>query len=463
MSSTGTALPAGAEDWLRQRLDARELQLKRLVVRREAWQVDVVTRAGAAERYFLRIDRAALANAPGRRGLKRETGLIRYLCEHTSIPTQGIVDWNDEFCIALQTFEPGRADLDAADAGEQEAVLSEFMGYLADLHRIEVDQLALPDFELPPTPQAHSLMELEAVDQIGDLPGPPDSSTVLGAFSRYWLRRHVPDSVQRTCLLQGDTGAGNFMFERGRITAIVDWEWAHYGDPLEDLGNVWLRDFFTPSAGGDLTPYFRRYAEQAGVSLDWRKIVYYLAHQLGRSVISLPGLVRRPAWNTPVAMNLGYQAVCDLLLCEAFGLYHDLAPELEDLPGAAVTADDELYEVLAKQLARGVAPAVQGDFAAAMTAGATDIVHYLARRHRDGPGVDERELSGINALLGTGMRQLPEARQALLDCLNSRPETLDEETLIAHCWGVAHRNFALMAPLVTRWQHCRLAAVNLRA
>ncbi|WP_157976605.1 phosphotransferase [Parahaliea mediterranea] len=461
MTPTPSALPPGAEDWLRQRLNARELHLKRLVVRREAWQADVLTHAGASERYFLRIDRAALAGAPGRRGLKRESGLIRYLCEQTDIPTQGIVDWNDDFCLAIQTFEPGRADLDAADADEQDTVLRAFMGHLANLHRLDVAQLALPGFELPASAEEHSLLELAAVEPPQGLPGPPDSSTVLGAFCRHWLRRHVPHSVQRTCLLQGDTGAGNFMFEAGRVTAIVDWEWAHYGDPLEDLGNVWLRDFFTPSAGGDLTPYFRAYAQQAGVTLDRSKIIYYLAHQLGRSVISLPGLVRRPAWNTPVAMNLGYQAVCDLLLCEAFGLYHGLRVDADTPVVAEDAGHDELYAVLAKQLERGIAPAVEGDYAAAMTAGAVQIVQYLARRHRLGADADHLELAGINQLLETQHRQLGAARQALLDQLAAAPESLDEAAMIQHCWGVAQRNMALMAPLVTRWQHCRLAAVNL--
>ena len=53
---------------------------------------------------------------------------------------------------------------------------------------------------------------------------PVDSSTVLGAFGRRWLLNHVPRAVERTVLLQGDTGPGNFMFENHRVTAVVYWE-----------------------------------------------------------------------------------------------------------------------------------------------------------------------------------------------------------------------------------------------
>ena len=60
----------------------------------------------------------------------------------------------------------------------------------------------------------------------------------LATFGARWLRHHAPHTLDRVVLLQGDTGPGNFLFEGDRLTAVVDFEWAHFGDPMEDFGNM---------------------------------------------------------------------------------------------------------------------------------------------------------------------------------------------------------------------------------
>jgi hypothetical protein len=329
---------------------------------------------------------------------------------------------------------------------------------MADLHRIDVHSLALPGFELPPTPEEHSLMELRVVEDPRLARFAPDATTILGAFGKRWLHDHVPRRVERTVLLQGDTGPGNFLFEDHRVTAVVDWEWAHYGDPMEDVGNLWLRDFFTPSCGGELGPYVRHYAARAGVTPDRQKAIYYLVHQLVRSVITLPGLVRRPDWKSTVALNLGYQAVCDLACCEAMGLYHGIGePRAEDLEMDARDERGELFRVLAAQIERGVMPPLEDAFACATAQGAADIARYLERVHVHGPRVDALEREGIDDLLGTRHATLAEARRALLAAM---PTLGAGDALLRHCWAVARRNHELMGPLVERWRGCRLASFS---
>jgi aminoglycoside phosphotransferase (APT) family kinase protein len=56
-----------------------------------------------------------------------------------------------------------------------------------------------------------------------------------------WLRRHPPPSAQKISVVHGDYRSGNFLHDgEGRIIAVLDWEMAHLGDPLEDLG--WALD-----------------------------------------------------------------------------------------------------------------------------------------------------------------------------------------------------------------------------
>ncbi len=56
-----------------------------------------------------------------------------------------------------------------------------------------------------------------------------------------WLRRHPPPPAQKLSVVHGDYRSGNFLHDgAGTILAVLDWEMAHLGDPLEDLG--WAMD-----------------------------------------------------------------------------------------------------------------------------------------------------------------------------------------------------------------------------
>jgi aminoglycoside phosphotransferase (APT) family kinase protein len=55
------------------------------------------------------------------------------------------------------------------------------------------------------------------------------------------LRRNPPPPAQKISVVHGDYRSGNFLHDgEGRVLAVLDWEMAHLGDPLEDLG--WAMD-----------------------------------------------------------------------------------------------------------------------------------------------------------------------------------------------------------------------------
>lgn len=63
---------------------------------------------------------------------------------------------------------------------------------------------------------------------------------IARAVIRY-LRANPPPPAQRLSVVHGDYRTGNFLFDTtGTIRAILDWEMAHVGDPLEDL--AWALD-----------------------------------------------------------------------------------------------------------------------------------------------------------------------------------------------------------------------------
>ncbi len=72
---------------------------------------------------------------------------------------------------------------------------------------------------------------------------------VADAAIRY-LEANPPPPAQRLSIVHGDYRSGNFLHDgAGKMTAILDWEMAHIGDPYEDL--AWATDPFW--CGNDTT------------------------------------------------------------------------------------------------------------------------------------------------------------------------------------------------------------------
>lgn len=88
-----------------------------------------------------------------------------------------------------------------------------------------------------------------------------------------WLEKNLPAPSPRLCLVHGDYRTGNYLYTNtGEITAILDWEMAHIGDPLEDLAwsldPLWSTD---PHTAGRLLPREKAisiWEEASGISVD---------------------------------------------------------------------------------------------------------------------------------------------------------------------------------------------------
>jgi aminoglycoside phosphotransferase (APT) family kinase protein len=82
-----------------------------------------------------------------------------------------------------------------------------------------------------------------------------------------WLRANPPPPAQKLSVVHGDFRTGNFLYDvEGQIHGVLDWEMAHLGDPLEDLGwslqPVW--SFGRPGLAGGLI------AQEAAIAI-WER------------------------------------------------------------------------------------------------------------------------------------------------------------------------------------------------
>ena len=150
------------------------------------------------------------------------------------------------------------------DPDEQVRVAQDFIRNLAALHRLDPRELALPSFGPVKPAREHALDEIAHMRRRAT--SPTGAIDPLVRLSLDWLERNVPDYDGPVVLVQGDTGPGNFMYDNGRVTVVVDWELAHFGDPMDDIAWLSLRtvqDTFT-----HFPDRLREYEELSGNTID---------------------------------------------------------------------------------------------------------------------------------------------------------------------------------------------------
>lgn len=95
-----------------------------------------------------------------------------------------------------------------------------------------------------------------------------------------WLRQNIPDTTQTT-LVHGDFRLGNLLVTDTGLSGVLDWEMAHRGDPMEDLGwlcvNAWRFGHpDKPVAGvGQREALYRAYEHASGQSVDDRRVRFW--------------------------------------------------------------------------------------------------------------------------------------------------------------------------------------------
>lgn len=152
---------------------------------------------------------------------------------------------------------PRRILRDEQYAAARSQLASQCGRALAGIHRIPVDE----------APGLHSLDQVTQFRDLLDLLREPHPAFEL-AFR--WLEANRPPPGPTT-VVHGDFRNGNLIVGPEGLRAVLDWELAHQGDPMEDLG--WLcvkawRFGATPPVGGFGTydDLFTAYAEAAGLA-----------------------------------------------------------------------------------------------------------------------------------------------------------------------------------------------------
>jgi aminoglycoside phosphotransferase (APT) family kinase protein len=104
------------------------------------------------------------------------------------------------------------------------------------------------------------------------------------ALGLKWMEDNCPDPCEPV-LNHGDYRMGNILAEDSRLTGVLDWELAHFGDPHEDIAfgcmAVWrFHRYDRPALGlGSLEDYFAAYEAESGRTVDRERFRYWLVHR----------------------------------------------------------------------------------------------------------------------------------------------------------------------------------------
>jgi aminoglycoside phosphotransferase (APT) family kinase protein len=175
----------------------------------------------------------------------------------------------------LMRWLPGEAGGDAVvGAGANEALAAALARELARLHRFDL-QRALHFLGPPPADAAAARAAALARHLAADEDPHP-----VAQWALRWLERRKP-APARPVLGHGDFRTGNYLVDRGALAGVLDWDFAQWSDPDEDIGWFCSRHWRFGARGleaGGIAPravLYRAYEEAAGRMIDPERIHYW--------------------------------------------------------------------------------------------------------------------------------------------------------------------------------------------
>ncbi|HEY8120532.1 MAG TPA: phosphotransferase family protein [Myxococcota bacterium] len=361
--------------------------------------------ANGAER-VLRVDTGDGPVAGTELSLAREASVYRALRGHAVRIPALIAARADALLVELA---PGSPELDALAAPQRAAVMLDYAEALAELHSVDAGKLALPGFAQPRAPRDHARNELALWRRIFDArvrrPSP------LARFAFGWLERNARES-SHTVLCHGDVGPGNFLHDGSRVTALLDWEFAHLGDPMDDLAWLAFRGHHMTPDAGDLAAQLARWSQRTRLSVDPARVAYYRAFVMLRWLVSCEAALDNGGATLDRSVYFALIALLDALLPRALAELAGVALPAP-APLAALEARDsaEVADALRGELGAVLLPALGGD-AQRRARGALLMALHLAAEARAGDAARAFERDALARTLGGAPATLAEGRRA---------------------------------------------------
>ena len=318
----------------------------------------------------------------------------------------------------------------------------------ARIHSIDLASVR----DLPRTNAAAQIEQFRAIYQAFDHPRP------VFELAFRWLGDNLPDAEADT-LVHGDFRNGNLIIGERGVHAVLDWELAHTGDPMEDLGwicvNSWrFGELDNPVGGfGTRDEMFAGYEAVSGRRVDPLRVRYWEVFgtlKWGVICMIMYGVFRSGLDRSVERAAIGRRASeteIDLLTLLSEPPLQPLARPVGS-PGSATTARQpsagELVEAARVFLEKSAMPELEGRtaFHARVAVNALAIV---GRELELGPAAATAEHQRLAELLGSTVELIP-ARRELCRRLRDGEITLASPGVANHLWRTTLDQIAIDQP-----------------
>lgn len=417
------------QDWIAGLTGAQVVRVERLFSggSRHTILVDALAENGTELPLVLRRETGAGSHAGTDFSLEREYTVYRALAG-SGIPVPKAYGLSTDKNALLLQRVPGTSDFRAADAQELSACAKSFMTSLAALHRLDIDTLDLPGFARPRTAEENALLELDRWEALARERTHNDVPLVRYALS--WLRRHAPRTVQRTVLVQSDTGPGNFVAQAGQVSGIIDWEFSHLGDPMMDIAWVQFRAARTPLAA-PLKACYPLYESLSGLKIEPASVRYYVIFVLIVNAITTEMAIFKDGGAMGSTNYLGVHQTVLQRLSEALLDQLSLPIEPVSLPPSATTSRTALFDRLLHDLKERVRPGVKVTEAKVALNGVQALVGHLKLHDQFGDAVAAADAADQKTTFGRTLRDAE--LNALADEAGARADQIVLRYLARQC------------------------------
>jgi len=394
---------------------------------RPAFDLDL-DRDGAIVPVYFRGDRTEGA---GVYGLEHEYGVLQVLAAN-GIPVPHVYGFCSDPRGIVMERAPGRANLATArDEGERRAVLDQYMELLAAMQRIDVGAFEAIGLRRPADATELALADLPRWEQ--SFRARKRRPEPLIELVLRWLREHLPTHRTRACFATGD--AGQFLFDDGRLTAVIDLELAFLGDPLADLGAMRSRDASEPL--GDLSRGFRRYAELTGEPIDLAVLHFHTVRFALNTPLAVAPLCAAPPPGFNLAQYLSWYLVYGRLALEVIAEVEGIELEPPELPEPRISRFAGAHDALVSLLETGERSYT--------TDTALRVASYVRELDRNGTWVEAADADELATLLGRRVDDPLEA-EALLEARVATAGREETGRIVRYLHRRTLRHEALLRP-----------------
>ncbi|MAE94598.1 MAG: aminoglycoside phosphotransferase [Deltaproteobacteria bacterium] len=437
-------------DWLEAELGGRIVRFERQPRWRPAFDLDL-ERGGETLPLYWRGDRGTDEGINSVYTLERE-GKILQVLERLGLPVPHVHAFCNDPLGVIMDRAPGRPNLATCqDEAERRAARDHYIELLVEMHAADTAPFEAIGLERPTRPDQLGLADLPLWE--GQYRKAKRQPEPLVEFATRWVRANVPQGRSEVTFVAGDSG--QFLFEAGRVTAIIDLELAYLGDPAADLGALFCRDLSEPF--GDLSEAVRLYESLSGRALDPSVVRYHAARFMLVTPMATAHFRADPQPGLDVAQYTSWylvyaQATLEVI-AEAAGV-ELVAPSLPEPRASRLTPAARSLVASVEEIREGAGD----DFRAYQAESALRLAQALERQDSHGAALEADDLADAARLLGTHPTRWSDADRALEELILAAPAERDGE-LLRFLYRHILRQKAIWQPALREFDGVRLQSL----